>query len=182
MENQNSGSDTSRGNPGTSGTKIDKLNAWLNETLKSTDENGNPDINRIIYNSAYNMGEAAVTLSGVIMKEEVRKARIMDELRVLKAKTYEQTIRDKSAYDPSAEGLRTLVDGDPVLSTKMRELDKCTAYIDGLKRCMDLIKWYPRNASAIQGVAEYGITHGTFLPDRNFARPLNIPRESMTAL
>ena len=143
--------------------KIIELNRYMSKTLSSTDENGRPDIEKIVQNAACNMGDAFLNIDGILLQEENKLSEIENNLKNIKATTYDNMMRTKLPYEATNDGIKTMVDGQPQTLQKQHEYNQQKNYVEYLKRLISSIQYYPRNAKAMSDVAIYGIEHGTFI-------------------
>ncbi|MCQ2123276.1 MAG: hypothetical protein MJZ25_03745 [Fibrobacter sp.] len=143
--------------------QIKRLREFMMETLDSNDENGRPDLQKIMYNATYNMGEGAMEIGGLILQEKIKLEELEDTLRKTRKQIYEETMHTRLPFNPNAEGVKTMVDGNETISSLTMKVNKQKAYIEFLGNCQEAIRYYPRNANSLVTVANYGREHGMII-------------------
>lgn len=143
--------------------EIRKLRDFLAETLDSTGEDGLPSLEKIKYNATFNMGEGAVDIGTLLFQEKNKLETMEDEYRVAKREKYENIMNERMAFNPTSEGVRIMVDGDPILSKKKLELENQRLYVELLVSMQETIRYYPRNAQHLINVATFGKDIGRIL-------------------
>ena len=136
--------------------EIKKLREFMMKTLDSTDDKGQPDLEKIIYNATYNMGEGAIEIAGLAFQEQLKLEMLEDTYRKKRAETYRATMTDRIGWNPTAEGVRTMVDGDIEMSELKLKMEKQRQYVEFLRECQETIRKYPMNAASLVKVATFG--------------------------
>ena len=143
--------------------QIKKLREFMMFYTDSTDDNGDVDLDKILHNSAYNMGEAAVELCGLIFQEKLKLEKFEDEYRKMRRQIYETTMNTRYAWTPTQKGVEIMVEGDETLSTLKNKMEKQRLYVDFLTQCQETVRYYPKNAQCLINVASYGKEIGKIL-------------------
>ena len=143
--------------------EIKKLRDFLVETLDSTGEDGLPSLEKIKYNATFNMGEGAAEIGTLVFQEKNKLETMEDEYRVARRIKYEKIMNDRMAFNPTSEGVRIMVDGDPMLSSQKKELENQRLYVELLVSMQETIRYYPRNAQHLINVATFGKDIGKIL-------------------
>lgn len=136
--------------------QIKNLRAFLTQTLDSTKPNGEPDMEKILYNATYNMGEGAVEIAGLLFQEKVKLENLEDAYRKAKKAKYEETMNTRMGWSPTNEGVRIMVEGDETISDLKKKLEKQRLYVEMLANAQEIVRYYPRNAQSLVNVATYG--------------------------
>lgn len=136
--------------------EIKKLRAFVIDTLDSTGEDGLPSLEKIKYNATYNMGEGAAEIGSILYQEKNKLETMEDEYRVARKTKYERIMNERMAFNPTSEGVRIMVDGDPALSKQKKELENQRLYVEFLTNMQETIRYYPRNAQHLINVATFG--------------------------
>ena len=164
--------------------KIIKVRDFLMATLDSTNEEGDPDLHKMVYNGTYNMGAAAIEMAGLVMQEKLRLESMQKMLREKKARTLERMRNTRIGWSPTNSEINTLVEGNTETNIdgdtdELRALDKYSVsklqsmvdrqqeYIDFLKAGQEQIRYYPSNAKALTAVYQFGVEIGKIIPDEN---------------
>lgn len=143
--------------------QIKNLRKFMTETLDSTKDNGEPDLEKILYNATYNMGEGAVEIAGLLFQEKVKLENLEDAYRKAKKAKYEETMNTRMAWTPTNEGVRIMVEGDDDISTLKKKMETQRLYVEMLSNAQETVRYYPRNAQCLINVATYGKEIGKIL-------------------
>lgn len=135
---------------------LKRIRAYLMQTLDSTDDNGQPDLEKIMYNATYNMGEGAIQIGGLLLQEQIKLDELEQQERELRKKIYEETMTTRMAFTPTNEGVKTMVNGDATLSALTSKIARQKYYIEFLRAAQENVRYYPRNAKALIEVATFG--------------------------
>jgi hypothetical protein len=144
--------------------KVQKLRDWLMFYLDSTNDDGKIDLDKIINNATYNMGEAAAEIGGLIFQEKLKLKqyeRAYDEAR---AKVYEATMSTRYAWPVTKDGAEIMVNGDVDLNKIKYDMDKQKLYVEFLMQSQENIRYYARNAKAMVDMAKFGQETGMLRP------------------
>lgn len=136
--------------------KLADIRAFITETLSSRNENDEIDLNVMIHNATYNMGERGNELLGMLLRERVKLTELEDQLRRTWAKTYEAKMSSRYGFTPSQEGMKLMVEGDAKVSDLKRRVARQTAFIKFLEKSHEAIQYYPSNAHHIVEMHQYG--------------------------
>lgn len=144
--------------------EVKKLHKWIMFYLDSTNKEGKIDLDKIINNATYNMGEAAAEIGGLILQEKLKLKtyeRAYDEAR---AKVYETTMSTRYAWPVTKDGAEIMINGDVKLNDIKYQRDKQSLYVEFLLQCQEHIRYYARNAKAMVDMAKFGQETGMLRP------------------
>jgi hypothetical protein len=163
--------------------KIMVVRDFLSKTLDSTNDMGEPDLHKIVYNGTYNMGAAAIEMAGLIMQEKLKLESLERRYRDKRARVLERIRSTRLGWAPSMSEVQVLVDGnteinvdgnkednsdDKVSATELKSMvDRQQEYIDFLKAAQELIRYYPRNAKDLVSAYQFGVEIGKIIPAEN---------------
>ena len=163
--------------------QIKLVRDFLSKTLDSTNERGEPDLRKIVYNGTYNMGSAAIEIAGLVMQEKRKLEKITAKYRVKKAKVLERLRNTRLGWGPSQGEIQTMVDGntqinidgefednhddDESLTRLKSKMENQQNYIDFLKDAQECIRYYCRNGKALVDVYQFGMEIGKIIPAEN---------------
>lgn len=170
--------------------QIIRVRDFLSKTLDSTNDDGEPDLRKIVYNGTYNMGAAAIELAGLVMQEKLKLESLVRRHREKKARVLERLHNTRMGWAPSnaevnilAEGnTETGIDGDTdeergmdrtSLSELQSKIDRQQEYIEFLKAAQEQIRYYPRNAKALVDAYQFGVEIGKIIPADDEWKPYN---------
>lgn len=140
--------------------QIKKLRDFMMFYLDSTDDKGNIDLEKIIHNSTYNMGEAIVQINGLIFQEKIKLENYEDMYRKKRKELYENTMNTRYAWTPTSKGVEIMVDGDENMSGIKSKMEKQRLYVEFLTQCQEAMRYYPRNVDclvhAVNTCVEFG--------------------------
>jgi len=143
--------------------EIKKLRDFMTQTLKSTDDKGKPDMERIRDNSAFNMGDNAFEITGLLFQESIKLETMEAQLRELMGVKYDTLMNTRLGWSPTNEGIRIMLEGDEDVSKLMLEVAKQRLYVKLLSTSQEIIRFYPKNAQCLINVASYGKEIGKIL-------------------
>lgn len=144
--------------------QVQTLRDWIMFYLDSTNDKGQIDLDKIINNATYNMGEAAAEIGGLILQEKLKLKtyeRAYDEAR---AKVYETTMSTRYAWPVTKDGAEIMINGDANLNEIKYKRDKQSLYVEFLMQCQEHIRYYARNAKAMVDMAKFGQETGMLRP------------------
>jgi hypothetical protein len=144
--------------------EIKKLRDFFMFYLDSTDDEGKVDLNKIINNATYNMGEAGLQLCGVIFQEKLKLRSFEEIYKKKRSEVYTFISENRLTWQPTQKGVEILVEGDPKLSEVRKQYENQKLYVEFLEQCQEQIRYYPRNAKDIVDMAKYGTETGLLRP------------------
>lgn len=144
--------------------EIKKLRDFFMFYLDSTDDEGKVDLNKIINNATYNMGEAGLQLCGVIFQEKLKLRSFEEIYKKKRSEVYTFISENRLTWQPTQKGVEILVEGDPKLSEVRKQYENQKLYVEFLEQCQEKIRYYPRNAKDIVDMAKYGMETGLLRP------------------
>lgn len=154
-----------------SNISIKKVRDFLLQSLDSTDDNGEPDLKKIIHNATYNMGEVAIEIGGLIMQERLKRDGIAKQLREKRSEAYQELQTTRMGWTPTQSGIQIMLDGSTDVERdengvplkdahSVSELTSMLArqddYIDFLKAAQEQIRYYPKNAKYLVDISNVG--------------------------
>lgn len=143
--------------------EIQKLREFMMFYMDSTDEEGEVDLGKIINNAAYNMGEAAVQIAGVIYQEKLKLDNMENLVKKARKAALEKLKESKMGWIPNAKETDIMVEGEDNVIQLSHDLVKQKLYIEFLTQCQVKIREYPMAAASLVKVASYGKEIGKIL-------------------
>lgn len=150
---------------------VKEVRDFLMKCLDSTDDKGEPDLDKIIHNATYNMGEYAIEIGGLVLQERIKRINIAKRLREKRSEVYQRMNTTLFSWTPTKDGIETMVNGDttvekdadgnPIkndysLSELQSMLERQDEYIEFLKFAQEQIRYYPRNAKHLIDISQFG--------------------------
>lgn len=134
---------------------IKRVNDWMQRSLVTHDDNGNPDFKAMIHNASYNIGDIQIEASGLLLQEEGKLADMEEAYDTARAEQLEQLMNKQIGFEKTPERVKILLDGSTDANPKKNlskmklNIKKQKAYIEHLKRYCDQVKFYPNGVRVI---------------------------------
>lgn len=136
--------------------QMQRLRSWLANALRTTNERGEPDAAVIYKQGAYNMGEYAIHIGMLTLKNKLKLASLKKELKKKRGEVYARMAMTKQKWMPSKEGETILIESDPDLCDAVEKVECQEEFVAFLQDMQDKIRYYPRNADALVRVHNLG--------------------------
>jgi hypothetical protein len=126
-----------------------KLQKHINDRFNAFDSNNELDLDKCQRNVAYSIGNWYTNYNGLLLRERQKLAEIEGELKLARAKAYDNIKMSKIKYDLDARGMNIMVDGHEITRQKQVEYDKQAAYVEYLKNAVAQIGYYANGVDKI---------------------------------
>ena len=145
--------------------QLSNLRKWLSNTLDSTTEDGEPDIEKIYRNASFNMGEAGIKMGMIAFKAKLRLRKLTREYAKAKAKKLDELHRGVRAlgWVPGQEAEGVMVEGDINVAELKEQVECQTDYVKFLEQQQENIRYYARNADSLARVHNFGTEIGKII-------------------
>lgn len=144
--------------------RVKKMRDFLSQVTDSTDDQGRPDLEKIISNGTYNI-DASITgdITILILQEKIKLANLKSVYAKKKHAVYLEKQNSRYGFVPSNEGMRIMVDGDDTIADLNCKIERQELYIEFLEKCEKRVIAYKYGTDSIVEAAKLGKDTGKIL-------------------
>lgn len=128
---------------------VDHLNNWMKKSLVTHTENGKIDVERMIHNATYNIGEVITEASGLIFQEKLKLDEMESKYDTLRSQKYDELMNKRMGYEKTKEGINLMLDGQEDMNKLRLNIKKQKHYIEYLENFRESVKYYCNGVKVI---------------------------------
>jgi len=134
--------------------QMQKIKDHINNRFNVFDKHGNVDLDKCQLNVGYAISNYYTNYNGILLKEKQKLAEIEEQLKLVKAKAYDEIKTSKIKYDLDSKGFTIMLEGHESVRAKKLEYDKQSAYVDFWDNTVKQISFYANSVKVIMQRAE----------------------------
>ena len=128
---------------------VKKLSRWMKSKLETKDDSGKFDIEKMIHNATYNIGDALIEANGLVFQEQLKYDEMEGKYKEARAEKFDAMMNQRLKYEKTKDSVDLMLDGEASISAQKTALNKQKHYIENLKAFAEQVRYYPKNIDTI---------------------------------
>jgi len=139
---------------------VKKLSDWMKKSLATHNDKGEIDLEKMIHNATYNMGDVGIEAAGWLFQERLKLEDMEAKYREARAIQFDDMMNKRVNYEKSKENINLILDGNANLNQLKSKINKQKNYIKFLEDYQEQIKFYASNTKEVVKLHEILVESG----------------------